>query len=182
MRRIWFGVALAALVVIFSLPTTWRYLYPIPYPRLVAAAARRYGVSPYLVAAVVRAESKGRPGATSRRGAVGLMQIMPTTGAWAARRMGMREFGPAALRDPATNLAIGTWYLHSLLVRYRGNLPLALAAYNGGEGNVDRWLATRRWRGTEGSEEEIPFGQTRDFVRTVLAAYEAYRRLYARWP
>jgi soluble lytic murein transglycosylase len=171
-------VGLSLLVAAFSTQAVWQALYPFPYPTLVRRTAARYGLSPLLVAAVIRAESKGRPGATSRRGAIGLMQVMPATGAWAATRMGLTGFRAADLRDPATNVAIGSWYLHSLLARYRGNLALALAAYNGGERNVDTWLRSGQWPGTEASEGQIPFGQTRDFVRSVLASYEVYRRLY----
>lgn len=169
---------MAALVATLSAAPVWRVLYPLPYPAAVYAAARRYRVQPALVAAVIRAESKGNARALSRRGAIGLMQVMPATGAWAASRMGLRGFATDALLDPATNVAIGTWYLSGLLARYRGNLALALAAYNGGERNVDLWVKSRRWSGLEGTEEQIPFGQTRDFVRSVLASYEAYRQLY----
>ena len=172
------GAAVAVLVAVFSAGDVWRLLYPLPYAPLVRQAAGRYGVSPYLVAAVVRAESKGDANAVSRRGALGLMQVMPATGAWAAGRMGLRGFTPGRLRDPATNLAVGTWYLKTLLRHYGGNLALAVAAYNGGENNVDRWVASHEWVGAANTEDEIPFGQTRDFVRGVLAAYAAYRRLY----
>lgn len=178
MRRWLVGLGLAVLVAVFSTGAAWRLVYPLPYASLVTATAARYGVSPYLVAAVVRAESKGDAAATSRRGALGLMQVMPATGAWAAGRMGLMNFTPARLHDPTTNLAIGTWYLKGLLDHYHGNLALALAAYNGGENNVDRWLQSRQWAGAQNTEDRIPFGQTRDFVRGVLAAYAAYRQIY----
>lgn len=172
------AAGLAVLVSVASMGRVWQLLYPLPYAPLVRRAAARYAVSPYLVAAVMRTESKGDAGALSRRGAVGLMQVMPATGMWAAAHMGLRGVTPARLRDPATNLAVGTWYLKTLLERYHGNLALALAAYNGGESNVDRWLASHRWAGVENTEDQIPFGQTRDFVRGVLASYAAYRRIY----
>jgi soluble lytic murein transglycosylase len=173
---------MAVLVAACSSQAVWRVLYPMPYPGVVYAASQRYGVKPWLVAAVIRAESKGHADALSGRGAIGLMQIMPATGAWAATHMGINDFSSADLRNPATNVAIGTWYLRGLLDRYHGNLALALAAYNGGEHNVDRWLASRQWVGAQGTEEQIPFGQTRDFVRSVLASYEAYHRLYPSSP
>ena len=182
MRRWLVLLLMAALVAAGSSGAAWRVLYPMPYPGVVYAAAQRFAVRPWLVAAVIRAESKGRPDALSARGAIGLMQIMPATGAWAAAHMGMKNFASADLRDPATNVAIGTWYLRGLLNRYHGNLSLALAAYNGGEHNVDRWVSSREWLGAQGTEEQIPFGQTRDFVRSVLASYEAYHRLYPSAP
>lgn len=178
MRRWLLAVVLAALVAVFSTGAVWHVLYPMPYGRALRQAAARYGLSPYLVAAVVRAESKGNAQALSRRGAIGLMQVMPATGTWVAGRMGLRAFTPADLRVPAVNLAVGTWYLKTLLEHYDGNLSLAVAAYNGGENNVDRWLARHEWTGARNTEDDIPFGQTRDFVRAVLASYEAYRHLY----
>lgn len=179
MRRIaLFGVA-AAVVAGLSLGPVWRVLYPLPFAPVVRAAAARYDMSPFLVAAVIRAESKGRPDAVSGRGAIGLMQVMPATGAWAAAHMGLGGFTPAALRRPAVNVAIGTWYLSGLVSHYHGNLSLALAAYNGGEQTVDDWLRSGAFTGSAGSHDEIPFPQTRDFVRTVLASYAVYRHLYA---
>lgn len=176
-RLLWAG-ALAALVVLFSLRSTWQRMVWVPYPRLVYASARRFGVDPLLVAALIRVESKGRAGVVSRRGAIGLMQLMPETARWAVGEMGLEQPDGVDLRAPATNIEIGTWYLAMLLRHYRGRMALALAAYNGGIGNVDRWRRTGVWNGDPATVSRIPFGQTRLFVQSVDTTYTVYRLLY----
>jgi soluble lytic murein transglycosylase-like protein len=121
-----------------------------PYGDAIYESARRYGLNPTLVAAVVEAESKFDPRAVSRKGARGLMQLMPAT----ARRLG---FQPAELHDPEKNLDAGARYLRQLVDRY-GELDLALAAYNAGEGAVDRHGGVP------------PYRETVAYVRRVYAA------------
>lgn len=121
-----------------------------PFAAEIATAAEAARLNPHLVAAVVGAESAFQPRAVSHKGARGLMQLMPATG---------RRFGaaPAELFEPAKNLAAGTRYLRWLLDRFEGNLLLALAAYNAGEGQVDRYGGVP------------PFRETRRYVRRVYA-------------
>ena len=121
-----------------------------PYGDLIYAAARRHRLNPALVAAVVRAESAFDPAARSTRGARGLMQLMPATG----RRFGVRE---RDLYDAAENIEAGTRYLRWLLERFGGRLSLALAAYNAGEGTVDRYGGVP------------PYRETRDYLRRIYA-------------
>lgn len=176
-RALWAGVV-AALVLAFSLQGVWRRLEPIPYAPLVYTSARQYKVDPLLVASVIRVESKGLAGAVSRRGAIGLMQLMPETAQWAVGEMGMESPHGVDLREPATNVRIGTWYLRLLLNHYGGRTALALAAYNGGPGNVDRWYRSGVWDGRAATLDRIPFGQTREFVQSVETVYSVYQRLY----
>jgi soluble lytic murein transglycosylase-like protein len=122
------------------------------YAPLIEGAARRYGLNPELVHAVVRAESAYDPGAVSAAGAVGLMQLMPAT----AARYGVRD-----RRDPAANLAGGVRYLRDLLLQFR-KVPLALAAYNAGENAVLRH-----------GNRIPPFPETRAYVRRVIGYYQA---------
>jgi hypothetical protein len=119
---------------------------------LVRAAANRHGVDPNLVRAVIQTESGGNPSAVSRKGAVGLMQLMPTT----ALELGVRN-----MYNAAENLEAGVRYLHTLLIRYNGDLDRALAAYNAGAGAVDRAGGVPRYR------------ETRDYVRKVTNNYFA---------
>ena len=119
-----------------------------PYGELIFAAARRYSISPRLVAAMVRAESAYRPDAVSHKGAVGLLQLMPAT----ARRFGLTA---SERYRPEKNLDAGVRYLRWLLDRFEGELPLALAGYNAGESNVDRYGGVP------------PFRETRQYIRRI---------------
>ncbi|MDW8361736.1 MAG: lytic transglycosylase domain-containing protein [Myxococcales bacterium] len=149
---------------------------PRPFERAVHEAARRHGLDPDLLYAVMRVESVFQHRVVSYAGAVGLMQIMPRTGALVAHNMGERGLGADGMLDPERNIAMGAWYLASLMRRFDGQLPLALAAYNGGPHNVRRWLRARpETMPLDAFLETIPFAQTHRYVRRVLAHYRAYR-------
>lgn len=150
---------------------------PRAYEWLVVPAATRYGLDPNLLLAVMRVESAYQKHIVSYAGAVGLMQIMPRTGQLIAHAVGHDDFSPADLLDPKTNLEFAAWYLTSLIRRFDGRLPLAIAAYNGGPHNVRRWMQ----QSPDGTSvdvllERIPFTQTHRYVRKVLVHYEAYRK------
>jgi soluble lytic murein transglycosylase len=152
-------------------------LYPLHYEKEIGASARQYGVDPYLVAAVAKAESGFNPTAKSRVGATGLMQLMPETAAWIVSRPDWFGDTQVDLTDPETNLDLGAYYLSYLLDRFGGGEVEALAAYNAGEGTVSGWLSKRG--GTDSSPgsltvREIPFPETRSFVERV----QHYRSLY----
>lgn len=174
--------ALAVLLTALALYGTARWVagqvFPLRYRDLIAAEARRNGLDPLVLAAVIRVESGFRPEATSSVGARGLMQVVPETGAWAARRMGRPVFHPDQLFDPAVNVSVGAWYLAALRREFGGSLPAALAAYNGGRQNVRRWLDAGRWDGSASDMAAIPFPETRHFVRRVLVNHRVYRWLY----
>lgn len=171
------------LVVALVAVALLRWAYPLHYRDAIAAHAAGAGLDPALVAAVIRVESGFDPQAVSPRGARGLMQVMPATGEWVASQIGVTGFEVADLHDPETNIEIGTWYLADLLRTFDGDLVLALAAYNGGRGNVSRWLEDQTQAAVrEGSLDQrlaaIPFAETRRFVRRVLDGYRVYRLLY----
>ena len=118
---------------------------------------------------------------TSRAGAKGLMQLMPETADYIAQKSGGTAFVQGDLATPQVNIAYGSWYLRHLLDKYDGREVLALAAYNAGQGNVDAWLAEAGARGERfRAADHIPFPETRDYVKKVLAAREDYRRAYPR--
>jgi soluble lytic murein transglycosylase len=154
---------------------------PLRHEDIIRQQASEKGVDPALVAAVIYTESKFRD-QTSVAGARGLMQITPATARHIARRSGGTRFVVGDLATPQVNIAYGTWYLHYLLAdRYRGDEVLALAAYNAGEANVDRWVAAERARGDRfHPTQSIPFPETRAYVTKVLDARRQYRRTYAR--
>jgi soluble lytic murein transglycosylase len=129
---------------------------------------------------VIYVESRFRD-QTSHAGAKGLMQIMPSTADYIARKSGGTEFVQGDLADPQINISYGSWYLRYLLEHYHGNVPLALAAYNAGEGKVDEWWREASERGqTFNVANHIPFPETRAYVGKVLDARRAYRKEYAR--
>jgi soluble lytic murein transglycosylase len=150
--------------------------HPRPYSAAVERAAARHGMDPNLLYAVMRVESIYNPRIVSYAGAIGLLQIMPRTGRLIAHNMGNDAFAVDDLLDPGTNIEMAAWYLSSLLRRFDGRLPLAIAAYNGGPHNVRRWIADHgSAMPIDALCEEIPFTQTHRYVRRVLSHYAAYR-------
>lgn len=180
-KVLWLALILALVAAALFKPVL-RLVYTIEYRDAIIAAAKQQGLDPLLVAAVVRVESRFDANARSRKGARGLMQVMPDTGAWVAEQLNWSEFHPDMLYDPERNLAIGTWYLRHLATLFDGNLVAVLAAYNAGQNRVQQWLAESRWDGREETIDDIPFRETRTYVRRVLGTLDAYAWLYdARW-
>lgn len=157
-----------------------RYAYPRAYPRAVREEAARNRIDPRLVWAVMREESTFRPAIRSPAGAVGLLQIMPATAAKVESERGVPG-ADTRLTDPSTNIRLGSFYLSKLLGRYGGNAPRSIAGYNAGEEAVDRWLGDMPpavLADPDAFIEEIPFQETRDYVKKVWRSYSVYRRLY----
>lgn len=177
-RRLAVLLALPLLVLGVRAALTQRY--PLAYRPAIADCAEDHGLDPYLVAAVIRAESRFRPEATSPQGARGLMQIMPDTGRWVAEQMGL-PYDDAYLYDPAYNIRLGCWYLSALLGEFAGDPVLALAAYNGGLTNVYTWLNSQQWTGERDTLAQIPFAETRHYVANVLRDQRRYCLLYGTW-
>lgn len=149
---------------------------PRAYEAQVQAAAARYGVDPDLLFAVMRVESIYNRRIISHVGAIGLTQIMPRTGRLIADSLDIPDFEVTDLLDPQTNLNFSAWYLASLLRRFEGHIPLAVAAYNGGPHNVRLWLRkSPDSMPLDAFLEHIPFSQTHRYVRRVLTHYAAYR-------
>ncbi len=159
-----------------------RQLYPIRYESPVLLHARAYDLDPRLVLAVMRAESSYRPDAVSSVGAMGLMQIMPDTGAWIAQKLREDGFRHEQLFEPELNIRYGCWYLRYLLNRYDNRLSVALAAYNAGGTNVDRWLSDAQYSDDGQTLKSIPFDQPRVYVGRVQNNLHAYRSIYPNYP
>src|SRR5947209_18042804 len=178
------GAAVAAVTigVLLSMPLVRKAVndlsLPLRYSDVIRQQAAEKHLDPALVAAVIYAETKFEP-RDSAVGAVGLMQVMPQTASFLAHRSGATTFTTADLANPRVNIAYGSYYLRYLLNEYHQNLPLALAAYNGGESNVDRWVADARADGRALSVADIPFPETRAYVSRVLHAEGQYKRKYA---
>ncbi len=151
---------------------------PLADAAIIREQAAAKHLDPALIAAVIYAESKFEP-RPSAAGAQGLMQILPTTAYYLARLSGGTRFTAGDLATPSVNVAYGSYYLRYLLDHYEGNQMLAVAAYNGGETNVDRWVAEAHAEGRGLSAAAIPFPETREYVQRVLSAEQIYRSSYA---
>jgi soluble lytic murein transglycosylase len=152
---------------------------PLSDAGIIREQAAKKKLDPALIAAVIYAETKFDP-RPSPAGAQGLMQILPSTAYYLAHLSGGTRFTAGDLATPSINVAYGSYYLRYLLDHYDGNEMLAVAAYNGGLTNVDQWVARARAKGSELSSASIPFPQTREYVRRVLAAQAEYRATYPR--
>ncbi len=156
-----------------------RLVYPFYHRELILHEAEKHDQDPRLIAAIIWVESRFKDHALSSKGAMGLMQLMPTTGSWAAEMARLELQEVEDLLEPRVNIALGTWYFNNLLQIFDGNVYAALAAYNGGQGHVSRWLKTGTWDGSLENAEKIPFPETRQFVLKVARTYERYKLLYS---
>ena len=142
--------------------------FPMPFRSAVVERAQGVGLDPAYVYGLIRQESRFIMDARSGVGASGLMQVMPATARWTAKKIGLTGFTPSQINDRDTNITIGTAYLKLALDDFDGSMPLAAAAYNAGPGRPRNWrngpvLDAAIWA------ENVPFNETRDYVKKVLA-------------
>ncbi len=177
------ALAVVGVVVVMTAPLAKKAVndlgqLPLSDASIIRQQAAAKHLSPALVAGVIYAETKF-DARTSPAGAVGLMQLEPATALFLAKRSGATTFNTSDLNEPAVNIAYGSYYLRYLLNEYHGKVVLALAAYNGGETNVNRWVSEARAHGRTLTIAAIPFPETRAYVSRVLHAAGEYRRHYA---
>ncbi|PWK13889.1 lytic transglycosylase domain-containing protein [Tumebacillus permanentifrigoris] len=173
------GLLLLVVVMVVSSNWFWKFLYPYQHEEIIQQAANTYGIDPLMIAALINVESKFKTENVSHVGAVGLMQLMPETAAWVAEQSGTAYTGPGELADPTVNIRLGSWYLSYLNKQFKGNWVAVVAAYNGGEGRVNRWMSNGEWDGQLDTSDKIPVGETRHYVQRVFFNYEKYKKLYA---
>jgi soluble lytic murein transglycosylase len=175
-------VALVVVAAVMVLPLARKAVnelgLPLRYQSVITTQAAEKHLDPAFIAAVIYAETKFDP-RTSSAGAVGPMQILPETAQFLARKSGATTFKTSDLSDPAVNIAYGSYLLRYLLDHYHGNKVDAVAAYNAGPANVDKWVAQARANGHDLRAHDIPFPETRAYVERVLQAQKDYRRTYA---
>jgi soluble lytic murein transglycosylase len=173
------ALAASAVAVHARQPGWWlRLWYPLDHTETINGYAAKYDLDPALVAAVIYKESRFKDDARSSAGAVGLMQLLPETARGIAIHTGGTRFDPETdLLNPDLNVRYGCWYLRHLMDkydRYRNGYVLALAAYNAGQANVDRWIAGR----PAGGRVHIPFAETRDYISSLEHLTVTYRDAY----
>lgn len=156
----------------------WQIAYPNAFHVAVQERCREAKVDPYLFQALIREESALDPKSYSWAGAIGLSQLMLPTARQIARTMKISGVTQDSLLDPELNLRLGSWYLGKLLQRFEGNKAAALAAYNAGAAVVKQWVSARPMADVDAWVEEIPFAETRGYVKRVMRSYNTYKLLY----
>lgn len=154
-----------------------RLAFPYPFREEIELGAEYAGVDPELVAALIYVESKFDPKARSRKGARGLMQLMPETAFWIGAQKGL-ALEEADLDRPEINLQLGIGYLGYLFREFNGDRVMVLAAYNAGHEKVKSWLVSGAWAGKVDDLHRIPYLETRRYVAKIMRTYYIYRYLY----
>lgn len=184
MRKIIVWVILLIFIGIIFLywflksPIIQKKIYPLKHKEEILKFSRQYDLDPHLIMGIIWVESKFIPEATSSKNAKGLMQIVPDTGKWIADQIGVEGYKEESLYDPEINIRFGCWYFAYLLEFFGGDVDLALASYNGGMGNVMKWLKDSRYSDDGKHLKRIPFKETSDYLEKVEDAYKQYKKLY----
>jgi len=176
-------VAAAGVIVVMAIrvgPHAVQELtLPLRHEDIIRQQAAEKNLDPALIAAVIYQESKFRD-RTSSAGAKGLMQLLPGTAEFIAHKSGGTRFELQDLGTPQINIAYGSWYLRYLIERYNGDKTLAVAAYNAGEDNVDKWVDAAGGPDKFDASRDIPFPETRAYVQGVFSKRDAYAKHYAK--
>lgn len=155
-----------------------KVFFVLNYQTEIIKYSQVHQLNPSLIGAMVFVESGFNPKAISHKGALGLMQIMPGTGEWVAKELGISNYASEDLLEPEKNLRVGAWYLDYLKRLYNGNDYLALASYNAGQRNVSQWVREGIWSGDPVKIEQIPFPETKKYLIKILFYKKAYSYLY----
>lgn len=169
-----------SFVALLYLSSNWMtMLYPIYYKDEIRKHAAHYKVDPFLVASIIRVETNFKPGKESKKGALGIMQLMPDTANWAMDMAKLPSMNLLNVKNEVdANIQLGTWYIQSLHKEMDGNPIAAIAAYNAGPGNVKNWINKGMWDGTYENVKSIPVGETRHYVQRVIYYYNQYTDVY----
>lgn len=169
---------LVIVIISFNSKWVWQIMYPVKYEKEVNQSAISYNLDPYLILAIIQVETGFKKDVVSKKGAIGLMQLMPDTATWIVDHGKFPDYLLNNLTVPKVNIILGSWYLAYIIEKYEGNTIASIAAYNAGPGNVDKWLKNGIWDGTEQSLEQIPFGETRHYLQRVIYFYNHYQWIY----
>lgn len=177
MKKI-FIITLFILLLFMGINIGLKLVYPLHYTEYIIKYSNEYEIDPHLVAAIINVESNYDVNAKSQKEARGLMQISPNTGKWASGKLNIEDFSLESLYIPQINIQIGCWYINVLNEEFNGNLKLVLAAYNGGSGNVNKWLKDKQYSIDGENLHNIPFKETDEYVKKVLKNYSMYKKIY----
>lgn len=179
LRNILIGLLLVVilfLVTVFIMVGMKTNSTKVAYSDIINKYSEEYKLNPIMVASIIKEESHFNNEAKSEMGAVGLMQLLPDTAKWVSEKLG-EEFESEKLSDPDYNIKHGAYYYKYLLEHF-GNDELALAAYNGGIGNVEKWLEDPEISKNGIKLDKIPFGETSNYVEKVMNTYKTYDLFY----
>lgn len=168
---------LLILVVFLSVTPIKKAIYPLRYEDIIVKYSNEYQLDPYLVMAIISAESRFDANANSHKDAMGLMQVTEQTAKWCVDRFEL-DISSENLYNPDTNIHIGCAYMDFLIDVFDGELQTAVAAYNAGQGNVKKWLADKAYSSDGKTLSDIPFEETKNYVEKVMKRHEIYKKLY----
>lgn len=155
-----------------------RLVYMWDYQQDIVTYSEKNKIDPFLVAAIIKNESNFNHKAVSQVGAIGLMQIMPETGEWIAKQMGLPNYTNESLYETEMNIRMGCWYVGELDAEFKHNLALIMIAYNAGRGQTKAWMQENGWDYNFNDPSKIPYPDTREYVQKVLRDRDKYYMLY----
>jgi soluble lytic murein transglycosylase len=171
-------VIVFSMIILVNYKPILKKIFPLQYNQSVMKYSAQYDMDPYLIYSIIRVESKFNPYAKSNKGATGLMQITPQTGMYIAELLNIDSFDENQLYNPDLNIQFGSFYFSKLYKDFNADINCALAAYNGGSGNVTKWITTNDKGEKYLDVEKIPFNETRNYILRVKKIYNIYNFLY----
>lgn len=169
-------IIIIIVAIIVSKEQTMKMMYKKDYSEYVIKYSQEYDVEEELIYAIIKAESNFNPNAVSHQNAQGLMQLMYSTAEEVAQKIDI-ELTEENILEPEININIGTKYISELLEKYEC-IEVALAAYNAGSGNVDKWIKEEIIKSDGSDIENIPFKETNTYVRKIMRDYKVYKQLF----
>lgn len=176
--RLWKAIIVTLMVMASVIALGFfmlKKIYPKSYSEYVEKYSKKYNVDEKLIYAVIKEESNFNKDISSKRNAIGLMQLVQSTADEIGNDIGIENIN---LKNPEVNIQIGTKYLSNLLKKYDGNVEIAIVAYNAGIGNVDKWIKENRINKNGSNLEKVPFKETNMYLRKVMRTYKLYKRMY----
>ncbi len=172
-------VLVFVIIILGNYKSILKKFFPIQYSQSVMKYSTKYNVDPYIIYSIIRVESKFNPYAKSNKGASGLMQITPQTGEYIANLLNIDKLDENFLYNPDLNIQLGCFYFSKLYSDFNSDIDSALAAYNGGSGNVTKWISKNDNGEKFLDVNKIPFNETKNYVLRVKKTYKIYKFLYA---